>query len=90
MNRDFLGHDFYTDIISFDLSGKNYPLRGEIYISIDRIRENARNLEVSFTSELHRVIFHGILHFCGYRDKKKYEITRMRAREEYYLKKYLG
>ena len=88
INNDFLGHNYYTDIISFDLSGAKNPLQGEIYISIDRVRENAQNLGLSFKSEIHRVIFHGVLHFCGYTDKKVMEIQIMRAREEYYLKKY--
>jgi rRNA maturation RNase YbeY len=63
---------------------------GEIYISIDRVRENARDHSVSFQQEIHRVIFHGVLHLCGYNDKTKDQIKKMRAREDYYLKKYFG
>ena len=87
INRQFLGHDFYTDIITFNLS-ESKVIRGEIYISIDRVRENAVQLGVSLISELHRVIFHGVLHLCGYKDKSKKEIEEMRGKEEYYLKKY--
>lgn len=89
INNDFLSHNYYTDIISFDLSGPDNPLQGEIYISVDRVRDNAKTLKQSFRSELHRVIFHGVLHFCGYGDKKPAEVKEMRTREDYYLKKYL-
>jgi rRNA maturation RNase YbeY len=87
MNRKYLKHDFYTDIITFDLS-KNGAVRAEIYISIDRIRENVLKLGISFKSELHRVIFHGVLHLCGYNDKTKAEMDKIRAQEDHYLKKY--
>ena len=69
LNVQFLKHDYYTDILSFPLSGPRKPLIGEIYISVQRVRENAANLDSSFREELHRVIFHGILHFCGFKDK---------------------
>jgi len=86
INRDFLKHDFYTDIITFDLSeGQPKRIVGEIYISIDRVRENAINLTLPFKDELLRVIFHGVLHLCGYKDKKKIEIVKMRQKEEQYL-----
>jgi probable rRNA maturation factor len=88
LNREFLKHDFYTDILSFPLSAREKPLIAEIYISIDRVRDNARNLETTFREELHRVIFHGILHFCGYRDKRPKEIELMRAMENKYLNSY--
>jgi rRNA maturation RNase YbeY len=60
----------------------------DIYISVDRVRDNAKTLGVSFKSEIHRVIFHGALHLCGYRDKNKMEIKKMRGKEDLYLKKY--
>jgi rRNA maturation RNase YbeY len=63
---------------------------GEIYISIDRVRENARTLGVSFKSEIHRVIFHGALHLCGYGDKKKDEVVTMRKKEDYWLSRYFS
>lgn len=89
INRKYLKHDFYTDIITFDLS-ETETVRAEIYISVDRVRENALKLGVSFKSELHRVIFHGVLHLCGYKDKNKNEKKKMRRKEEFYLALYLG
>jgi rRNA maturation RNase YbeY len=81
LNKEFLEHDTLTDIISFDYSlGKE--LHGEIYISIDRVRENAVNFEVSFDNELHRVIIHGILHYCGYKDKTEIDASIMRKKED--------
>ncbi len=87
INRQFLNHDYYTDIITFDLSEGN-SIQAEIYISIDRIRDNAKTLDVSLKSELHRVIFHGALHLCGFGDKTKMEKEEMREREEFYLTQY--
>lgn len=89
INRQFLQHDYYTDIITFDLSEPSASaIKGEIYISIDRVKENAMQQGVSFLQELLRVIAHGALHLCGYGDKKKSEITIMRAKEDYYLLKF--
>jgi rRNA maturation RNase YbeY len=87
INRQFLSHDFYTDIITFDLSDTN-EIQAEIYISVDRVKENAAQLGVSFKSELHRVIFHGVLHLCGYKDKSKQDKEEMRGKENLYLHKY--
>jgi rRNA maturation RNase YbeY len=87
INRQFLDHDFYTDIITFDLS-ETGTIKAEIYISIDRVKENAVQLGVSFKSELHRVIFHGVLHLCGYKDKSKLEKEKMKSKEDFYIKKY--
>lgn len=87
INQQFLLHNYYTDIISFDLS-ETTSVRAEVYISIDRVKENARNFGVSFKSELHRVIFHGALHLCGYEDKEKAKKEEMREMEDYYLFKY--
>jgi len=88
INREFLKHDNFTDIISFDFSDPGDAVRGEIYISVDRVRENAQKLGISLKSELHRVIFHGALHLCGYRDKTKAEKAEMRRVEDLYLSKY--
>ena len=86
LNLDFLNHDTLTDIISFDYSvGKE--LHGEIYISIDRVRENASEFKVSFEDELARVIIHGVLHYCGYKDKSVDDEKLMRSKENYYLGK---
>ncbi len=87
INQKYLEHDFYTDIISFDLSETDSVI-GEIYISIDRVKENARKMGVSFKLELHRVIFHGILHLCGYRDKSNKDRKEMRQKEELLLNQY--
>jgi len=87
INRQYLQHDYFTDIITFDLSADTATV-GEIYISTDRVRDNAKSLGVSFKSELHRVIFHGALHLCGYGDKKKEEVVVMRKREDYWLGRY--
>ncbi len=89
VNRDFLQHDYYTDIITFELSGKNRPVEAEIYISVDRVRDNAKTHGTSVKEELHRVIFHGALHLCGYKDKTKSQARVMREMEEKYLKLYL-
>ena len=89
INKQFLQHDYYTDIISFELSRKSEPLQGEVYISVDRVRDNAQNLGQSFNRELHRVIIHGVLHFLGYKDKTTAEAARMRKAEEDFLSSYL-
>lgn len=89
INNQFLKHDFYTDVITFDLSSENRGgIQGEVYLSIDRIKDNAKELNILFIKELHRVVFHGALHLCGYKDKKKEEIAKMRFKEEEYLKMY--
>lgn len=84
-NSEFLKHDFYTDVITFDLSSDDSGIIGEVYLSIDRIKENAKAEKVSFNEELHRVIFHGALHLCGYKDKKKEDRLIMRTMENRYL-----
>jgi rRNA maturation RNase YbeY len=89
INREFLRHDYYTDIITFDLSEKGF-VQAEIYISLDRVRDNARLLGISIKSELHRVIIHGALHLCGYNDKNPADVKKMRSREDYYLSQYFG
>jgi probable rRNA maturation factor len=85
INRQYLQHDFYTDIITFGLSEPGEPINAEIYISVDRVRDNARQFSSSLKRELHRVIFHGALHLCGYGDKKKKEELLMRKMEDKYL-----
>lgn len=82
INKQFLQHDYYTDIITFNLAGKGEPVEGEIYISVDRVKDNALSLGTSFREELHRVIFHGALHLCGYKDKSKADIAMMRKKED--------
>jgi probable rRNA maturation factor len=87
MNVSYLNHDTLTDIITFDNSETEGLIVGDIFISIDRVQENATTFEVEFTDELHRVMVHGALHLLGYKDKKKAEKEKMREKENYYLKK---
>ncbi len=88
INKEYLNHDYYTDIITFDLSESKNALKGEVYISLDRVRENTVIHKSSFKEEILRVIFHGALHLCGYRDKKKSEIKLMRQMEDHYIRLY--
>lgn len=82
INNSYLNHDTYTDIITFDLREEyQEDLSGEIYISIDRIKDNAAILDVPFESELLRVMSHGLLHLCGYKDKTENQSEEMRAKE---------
>lgn len=89
INKDFLSHDYYTDIISFDLSEVPGRLIGEVYISVDRVKDNAKTHGTSLKEELHRVIFHGALHFCGYKDKKPTDAKKMRQMEDAWLSAYM-
>lgn len=89
MNRQYLDHDTYTDIITFDLSAQDKELViGDIYISIDRVKENAVTLGLPYASERLRVILHGALHLSGFGDKAKKQKEEMRALEEKWMKKY--
>ena len=81
LNEEYLGHDTYTDIISFD-NGVGNTIHGDIYISIDRVQENAEIYKHDFEQELKRVMVHGILHFCGYKDKTEREQEIMRQKED--------
>lgn len=87
INQEYLNHHDYTDIITFDLS-QNAALKGEIYISLDRIKENSLLFATTPADELHRVIFHGVLHLCGFKDKTAGDKKTMRGKEEHYLKTY--
>lgn len=87
INRQFLRHDYYTDIVTFPLHETGMPIEAEIYISIDRVKENATLFAKSFANELHRVIIHGTLHLCGYSDKTKGQKEKMRSKEDQYLKR---
>lgn len=80
MNLNFLGHNTYTDIITFD-SCEGPVVNGDIIISVERVKENATKFETSFENELHRVIIHGVLHLCGYKDKSKADAEVMRKKE---------
>jgi len=85
INKQYLNHDYYTDIISFDYSVGN-ELHGDIFISIDRVRENAVEYNVTLEEELKRVIIHGVLHYCGYKDKSEEEELLMRVKEDEKIK----
>lgn len=87
MNVSYLNHDTLTDIITFDNSEVEGKIIGDIFISTDRVAENAKKFEVEFIDELNRVMVHGALHLVGYKDKKKEEQENMRAKENYYLKR---
>jgi len=83
-NLKYLKHNTLTDVISFDYTmGK--IISGDIFISVERVKENAKLFQTDFKDELHRVMIHGVLHYCGYQDKTKQEKAQMRAKEDYYL-----
>lgn len=88
LNQSYLNHNTLTDIITFPFSQPSEPIVSDIYISVERVRENALAFNTPFARELHRVIFHGILHLCGYKDKTKEQAQQMRTKEETYLDKY--
>ena len=85
INKNFLNHDYYTDIITFPIEETHTVFEAELYISIERVKENAEKLSKTFEDELNRVIIHGVLHLCGYKDKTENEIIEMRNKEDYYL-----
>lgn len=85
LNQGYLQHDTLTDIITFHYHQGSAPVHSDIYISIERVKENARSFGVSFKHEFHRVLFHGALHLCGYKDKSKKDEALMRQMEEHYL-----
>jgi len=89
LNKEYLKHDTYTDIVTFHYSQPPQSILSDIYISVDRIRENAKTFDVPFIHELYRVMFHGALHLCGYKDKSGTDQTLMRAKENFYLGKYV-
>jgi len=81
MNKTYLQHDYYTDIITFDYSEDNI-IGGDLFISVDRVKDNALKIGVSLQNELQRVVIHGVLHLCGFKDKKNQDIEMMRKMEE--------
>lgn len=88
INQGFLHHHTLTDIITFPYSAEGAPIVSDIYISVERVRENALQFNQPFFRELHRVIFHGLLHLCGHKDKTTSQTESMRAKEEHYLQLY--
>ena len=89
MNRDYLKHDSYTDIITFDNSEKKGDIEGDIFVSIDRVRENAKTHTQEVETEMNRVLAHGLLHLMGYKDKTQEEVAIMRLKEEESIKLYV-
>ena len=85
INRQYLQHDYYTDIITFDYCEDPY-ISGDLFISVDTVRANAQTYKTLFEEELNRVMVHGVLHLCGYDDHTKEQQKTMRAKEDYYLK----
>lgn len=86
LNKQYLKHNTYTDIITFDYS-ENKAVSGDIFISIDRVKDNAKKFKVKFEDELHRVMIHGVLHLCGYKDKSPKDSKEMRKKEDNSLSK---
>ena len=89
VNQDYLAHDYYTDIITFDYV-KGKTISGDIFVSLPRILDNASTLSQDFESEFRRVLAHGLLHLCGYKDKTVEEESTMRQKEDFYINRYLN
>ena len=89
LNIKFLKHDYFTDVITFDYSIHNF-ISGDVFVSVDRVRENAILYKTTFHTEMSRVVFHGILHLCGYNDKIELEIAQMRAKEDLYINHFVS
>ena len=88
MNVEYLNHDTLTDVITFPYNDN--PIEGDIFISIDRVKDNAQDLNIAFNDELHRVMIHGVLHLCGYSDDTDEQEAEMRQKEDEYLKKLIA
>ena len=87
INKQYLYHDYFTDIITFDNSVLKKTIEGDIFISIERVIVNSKEFTSSFNDELHRVMAHGVLHLIGYGDKTKSQKTEMKTREDFWLKR---
>ena len=87
INKKYLNHDYFTDIITFDNSVLKKTIEGDIFISIERVIVNSKKFTSSFNDELHRVMAHGVLHLIGYGDKTKSQKTEMKTREDFWLKR---
>lgn len=85
LNKKHLNHNYFTDILTFDNSDTKKAVEGDIFISIDRVRDNAKTLKTLLREELNRVVIHGVLHLCGYKDKTSLERQKMRSKEDFYL-----
>lgn len=85
VNRDYLQHDYYTDIITFDQSEEEGKIEGDIFVSVERVADNAVQMGVAAEQEMRRVLAHGFLHLCGYGDKTDEEVKQMRHKEDEWL-----
>jgi rRNA maturation RNase YbeY len=89
VNKQYLNHDYFTDVITFDYS--NFPeVSGDVMISLDRVEDNALSLNLAYEQEFYRVVFHGMLHLCGYKDKSKDEVEIMREKEDFYIQRFVS
>jgi rRNA maturation RNase YbeY len=89
VNKQYLNHDYFTDVITFDYS--SFPeVSGDVMISLDRVKDNAQSLNQSFELEFYRVVFHGVLHLCGYKDKSEADEKVMRAKEDFYINRFVS
>ena len=89
VNKQYLNHDYFTDVITFDYS--DFPnVSGDVMISLDRVKDNAQSMNLDFKTELYRVVFHGALHLCGYKDKKKEDAAIMRSKEDFYIQMFVS
>lgn len=89
VNKQYLNHDYFTDVITFDYS--DFPgVSGDVMISLDRVKDNALSMNLAYEHELYRVVFHGVLHLCGYKDKNKEDIIVMREKEDFYIQRFVS
>jgi probable rRNA maturation factor len=89
VNKQYLNHDYFTDVITFDYS--DFPLiSGDIMISLDRVKDNALSMNLAYEHEFYRVVFHGVLHLCGYKDKNKEDVAVMREKEDFYIQRFVS
>ncbi len=89
VNKQYLNHDYFTDVITFDYS--DFPeVSGDVMISLDRVKDNALSMNLAFEQEFYRVVFHGVLHLCGYKDKSKEDVLLMREKEDFYIHRFVS
>ena len=89
VNKQYLNHDYFTDVITFDYS--DFPeVSGDVMISLDRVKDNASSMNLAYEHEFYRVVFHGVLHLCGYKDKSKEDVALMREKEDFYIQRFVS
>jgi probable rRNA maturation factor len=89
VNKQYLNHDYFTDVITFDYS--SFPnVAGDVMISLDRVKDNAASMNLDYETEFYRVVFHGVLHLCGYKDKRAEDAKEMRAKEDFYINRFVS